>query len=313
MTESRSSQPVFVTGASTGIGRATAVQLAGLGHPVFASARKSHDLKELSAIDNVTAVRLDVRDPEQVAEVYEMIRSSGSGLYGLVNNAGVGGIGPVATFTDEEVRDLFEVNVFGVFRMTRTFLPLLLEARGRVVLVGSQGGSVSMKYFGPYTMTKHALEALAVALDGEIRPHGARVSIVQPGGVRTAIFGNTVEADRDRFLRAPSPFDIEARAILETFDDDAEFDPALPESASNRRPSSPEVVAEVIRECLHSPDPPLRSLVGTRWEGNRVLNTLMERIAQANFCPALDYSREELFARLDGFLAAEGKRLGGGG
>lgn len=311
MAESRSSQPVFVTGASTGIGRATAIQLAGLGHPVFASARKSRDLEELAAIDNVTAVPLDVRRPDQVAEAFETVRAAGSGLYALVNNAGVGGIGPVATFTDEEVLDLFEVNVFGVFRMTRTFLPLILEGRGRVVLVGSQGGSVSMRYFAPYTMTKHALEAFTVALDAEIRPHGARVTIVQPGGVRTAIFGSTLEGDRERFRRARPPFDQEAQVILETFDDDAEFDPARPESASNRRPSTPEAVAEVIRECLHAADPPLRSLVGTRWEGNRVLDTLMERIAQANSCPSLSYSREELFARLEQFLDVERKLRSG--
>ncbi|MDZ4804149.1 MAG: SDR family NAD(P)-dependent oxidoreductase, partial [Candidatus Eisenbacteria bacterium] len=72
------------------------------------------------------------------------VHAAGRGLYALVNNAGVGGIGPIASFTDDEVRELFEINVLGVVRMTRTFLPLVLESAGRVVVVGSMGGSIAM-------------------------------------------------------------------------------------------------------------------------------------------------------------------------
>jgi len=300
----RKDQTIFVTGASTGIGRATVLRLASQGHPVYASARKPENLAALNAVKGVTAVPLDVRAPEQVLAAVEKVRESGSGLYGLVNNAGVGGIGPIASFTDDEVRDLFETNVFGVFRMTREFLPLLLESRGRIILVGSQGGSISMKYYAPYTMTKHALEAFVVALDLEIRPHGARAAIVQPGGVITAIGDNSQAADWDRFARAPAPFDQEARDIAATLGlpSTDSFDPSLPESATNRNPSPPEAVAEAIQEALDSPSPRLRTLVGTRWEGHRVLDALMEKLAQANACPSLRYSREELIQRLEGFL-----------
>ena len=156
-----------------------------------------------------------------------------------------------------------------------------------------------MKYYGPYTMTKHALEALVVALDGEIRPHGARAAIVQPGGVITAIGDNSLAADRDRFRRAPPPFDLEAREIAESLDAPGPaFDPGQPESAANRNPCPPETVADAILKLLESRDPPLRTLVGTRWEGDRVLRALMERIADANRCSALSYSREELTKKL---------------
>lgn len=304
MTNPRSTRPILVTGASTGIGRAATVRLAGLGHPVFATARRAEHLEELAAIRNVTPIPLDVRNPDDAIAALEVVRGAGRGLYGLVNNSGVGGIGPIASFTDEEVRDQFEINVLGVFRLTRTFLPMLLESGGRAVIVGSMGGSISMRYFAPYTMTKHALEAFVTALDLEIRPHGARAAIIQPGGVVTAIFETAREADRRRFVRAPAPFEREAAAVLAGFDDDAGFDPSRPESAGNRNPSPPEDVADAIQQVLDAPDPPLRTLVGTRWEGNRVLDALMQRIAEANDCPSLNYTRAELLERLDRFLAS---------
>ena len=200
---------------------------------------------------------------------------------------------------------MFEVNVFGVFRMTRELLPLILESRGRVIVVGSMAGSISMKYYAPYTMSKHAVEAFVTALDAEIRPHGARAAIVQPGAVATAIGGTSQVADRARFRSAPAPFDVEARAVLEGFDDDRPFDPTQPESASNRKSALPEEVATLIRRLLEEPDPPLRSLFGTRWEGNRVIRALMERLVQANALPSLRYSDEELVAWLRRALAGD--------
>ena len=293
-----SSRPILVTGASTGIGRAVTERLAAAGRPVFATARKPADLAALGAIVNVTPLELDVRDPAAVAAAVDRVRSAGRGLDALVNNAGLGGIGPIASFTDAEILELFEVNVFGVVRMTRAFLPLILESRGRVITIGSQGGSIAMKYYAPYTMTKHAMEAFTKALDDEIRPHGARAAIVQPGGVITAIGDNSAAGDRERFRRAPPPFDEEARQVLESFDEGSAFDASQPESGANRNPCPPDEVARAVENVLAAPDPPLRTLVGTRWEGNRVLDSLVDRIAEANACPSLNYPTEELVGRL---------------
>ncbi|HEX7881028.1 MAG TPA: SDR family oxidoreductase [Candidatus Eisenbacteria bacterium] len=292
------SKPVLVTGASTGIGRAIVERLAAAGLPVYATARKPDDLAGLDAIPDVMALPLDVRDPASVVALAETIRTAGRGLYAVVNNAGLGGIGPVASFTDEAVRDLFEVNVFGVFRLTRACLPLILESHGRVIVIGSQGGSVSMRWYAPYTMTKHAMEAFTKALDDEIRPHGARALIVQPGAVSTAIGDNSETGDRERFRSAPPPFDVDAAAILKGFDEPSVFDPTQPESAGNRRHSPPDDVARVVESLLTDPDPPLRSLVGTRWEGNRVITTLIDRLVEANACPSLGYSADELAAKV---------------
>ena len=290
-----SPRPIFVTGASTGIGNDIARTLAAQGHPVFASARKERDLDALGAIPNVTAVRLDVRDPQQVREAAEVVARAGGGLYGLVNNAGVGDLGMVSTWTDEELRNIFEVNVFGPFRVTNAFLPMLVESHGRVVLIGSQGGTISMKYYGPYTMTKHALEAYSVALTDEMRDYGVSVSIVQPGGVATAIGENSFPAMLKRFQRAEPPFKAEAEAVLESFNQpDEPMPPDAEESATNRKPSPPRVVTQAVLEALFSEKPKLRSLVGTKWEGDRVLNALAEKLLDENDNPMHNYSGEEL-------------------
>jgi NAD(P)-dependent dehydrogenase (short-subunit alcohol dehydrogenase family) len=230
------------------------------------------------------------------------VRSEGKGLYGLVNNAGIAGIGPHACFSDQDLRDLFDVNVYGPHRMTNAFLPLLLESQGRIVNIGSQGGMITGRYFGPYTMTKHALEAYTESLAAELEPHGVGVSIVEPGGIVSEIGAKSDAANRARLGRAPAPFREEARALLESLDQDDAFDENEPESAANRRPSSPDIVVEAVEDALFSLHPRRRYLVGTRWEGNRVVHALLERLLDANESPRHRYSREELIALLDEHL-----------
>jgi NAD(P)-dependent dehydrogenase (short-subunit alcohol dehydrogenase family) len=297
-------QPIFVTGASSGIGRSVAEYLAGRGRLVFATARKTEDLQALGQIPNVIPVPLDVRDPAQVQTARERVEAEGRGLYGLVNNAGLGGLGLCSTWTDDELRDIFEVNVFGPFRLANTFLPLLAQAQGRIVNIGSQGGMITSRYYGPYTMTKHALEAYTTALNEELRPYGVWVSIVQPGGVITKVGANAFPGMLARFQRAAAPFVEEAQQVLDSFERPGPApDPEAPESAANRKPSPPEAVAEVVYAALFAERPKLRYLVGTRWEGNRVLNALLERLLDENDNPQHNYSRDELIALLDEHLA----------
>ena len=178
---------VLVTGASSGIGNATARYLAERGCLVYGTVRNEKAANELRAIPNVVPVRCDVTKPDEIAEAVRTVTEAGHGLYGLVNNAGLGELGMVSTWMDEELLHIFDVNVFGPFRMTNAFLPLLLEAKGRVVNIGSQGGMLSKNYYGPYTMTKHALESYTETLRIELEPYGVLASIVQPGGVATNI------------------------------------------------------------------------------------------------------------------------------
>jgi NAD(P)-dependent dehydrogenase (short-subunit alcohol dehydrogenase family) len=298
--------PIFITGAGSGIGRALTERLAAMNRRVYATARRPSDLSSLGLIRNVIPIDLDVRRPEQVEAAVDTVRSAG-GLEVLVNNAGVGGIGPLCSFTDEEILDLFDVNVFGVVRLSRAFMPLLLESKGRVVTIGSQGGTISSKYYGPYTMTKHALEAFTVALDAEIRPFGARAVIVQPGGVRTDIGAKSDRETRARFERATPPFDREAAQVLSTFDEPDGFDDRLPESSTNRNPSPPESVVDVVMEALAAEEPRLRYLVGTRWEGDRVVDALLDRLVDANECATLRYSLADLVERLEARMEPGGR------
>jgi len=298
--------PILVTGASSGIGRHLAEALSSDGHLVYGTVRSDTDLASLGEIENVVPLKLDVRKPETIRQAVETVERSGKGLYGLVNNAGIGGLGGFSTFTDQDMTEVFDVNVFGPHRVTTAFLPLLLESRGRVVNIGSMGGQITGKYFGPYTMTKHALEAYSASLREELAPHGVEVSIVQPGGVLTEIDKKSEAGTLARLESAEPPFATEARELIEALREPFEFDPSQPESAANRKPSPPEAVTHAVIHALFSDHPHASYLVGTRWEGDRVLNALIGRILDANRNPALGYSRDDLIGMLDRQLQERG-------
>lgn len=292
------SRPILVTGASTGIGRHLVEYLAVRGHTIYATARKDTDLAALSEIENVIPLRLDVRNAGEIRDAVDIVTEHGTGLYGLVNNAGIGELGLLATWTDEEVFNIFDVDVIGPHRVTNAFLPLLLESKGRIVNIGSQGGVITYKYYGPYTMAKHALEAYTVTLGYELEPYGVRVSIVQPGGIVSSIGANSMPGTIARFKRAGAPFIEEAKQVLAGFEAaPAGTDEA--ESESNRKPSSPEIVAEAVDDALFAERPKMRYLVGTKWEGDRVLNALLAQLLEENDNPRHKYSRDELVSLLD--------------
>lgn len=299
-----STQSVLVTGAGSGIGKHVTVRLAERGHLVYATARKKQDIAALSEIKNVIPLLLDVCNAEQIQAGLEQVTRAGRGLYGLVNNAGIGPLGLLDTWTDEELYDIFNVNVFGPHRMTNAFSRLLIESQGRIVNIGSQGGMLSKRYYGPYTMTKHALESYTEVLHAELGTYGVSVSIVQPGGILTDI-GEKMQAETvSHFQRAQPPFKEEAEAVLDSFNaEPPEPDPEAPESEFNRKPSSPEIVWEAVRDALFSEKPKLRYLVGTRWEGNRVINALIAKLLDENDNPQHNYSRDELVALLDKHIA----------
>jgi NAD(P)-dependent dehydrogenase (short-subunit alcohol dehydrogenase family) len=184
----------LVTGTSTGIGEACVVRLAARGWRVYAGVRKPDDgdrLKERAPGD-VRPVRLDVTDREQVADVIAELHGevARDGLHGLVNNAGVGAGGPVEYLDDADWRSVFEVNLFGVVALTSAAMPLLRIASGRIVHIGSIGGRVASPGLGPYSASKHALEALAETQRQELAraKTRVRVALIEPGAVATAIW-----------------------------------------------------------------------------------------------------------------------------
>lgn len=298
---------ILVTGASTGIGRYLAHYLAELGDLVYAAVRQDTDFEALSGIENIVPIELDVTDVAQIETAVTHITAQGTGLYGLVNNAGLGGLGGFTTWSEAEFQQIFDVNVAGPWRLSNAFMDLLLASQGRIVNIGSQGGTITKKWYGPYSMTKHALEAYTVALNEELRPYHVHVSIVQPGGIVSNIGANSMPDTLARFRRAQPPFAEEAQQIIAAFENPApppEAAEAAPESETNRKPSSPEIVSTAVYHALFAEKPKLRYLVGTKWEGDRVIHALIEKLLDANDSPEHNYSREALVALLDNHLQA---------
>jgi NAD(P)-dependent dehydrogenase (short-subunit alcohol dehydrogenase family) len=167
----------LVTGASTGIGRATALELARRGWAVLAGMRSPAELGP-----GITPLRLDLTSPEDVAAL------RGRPLDALVNNAGIAVTGPLEYLPLDELREQLEVNTVGQLAVTQACLPALRAARGRIVNVSSISGRVAFPTYGPYAASKFALEALSDSLRRELRGSGVDVVVVEPGGVVTPIW-----------------------------------------------------------------------------------------------------------------------------
>src|SRR5205085_4100522 len=250
----------LVTGTSTGIGQACALRLAERGWTVFAGVRRAEDGDRLKAElpGDVRPVILDVSDRDHTRRVIEDLeREIGTtGLQGLVNNAGVGVGGPLEYVTEDDWRWVFDVNLFGVVALTKAAIPLLRAGQGRIVHVGSIGGRLAAPGLGPYSASKHAIEALAEAQRHEFARSGTpiQVSLVEPGEVKTAIWdkGEASVDDAERSLD-----DIGRQRYQWVLDQTRGF---LDEG--RRRGVPPAKVADAIEHALTAPRPKARYLVG---------------------------------------------------
>jgi NAD(P)-dependent dehydrogenase (short-subunit alcohol dehydrogenase family) len=188
---------VLITGASTGIGLACTQHLAQLGWRVFAGVRKTADAEKLKILHpNIHPLMLDVTQTEQIKLALQEISAmvGNTGLQGLVNNAGVAVAGPVEFMPLDQYRRQFEINYFGQIAVTQACLPLIRQARGRIVFISSVAGRISFPFMSPYTNSKHALEALAEALRVEVHKFGVRVAVVCPGRIATPIWEKSLKA-----------------------------------------------------------------------------------------------------------------------
>ncbi len=185
---------VLITGTSTGIGEACATRLAARGWTVYAGVRRAEDADRLKAqiTGDVRPVILDVSKRDDMTQVLASIQQDvgASGLQGLVNNAGVGVGGPCEHVTEADWRWVFDVNLFAVVALSQAAMPLLRAGKGRIVHIGSIGGRIASAGLGPYSASKHAIEALAESQRIELArlDPPIRVSLVEPGEVKTAIW-----------------------------------------------------------------------------------------------------------------------------
>ncbi len=247
---------VLVTGASTGIGRATALRLDGSGWRVFAGVRKEADAESLrqEASPNLVPVILDVTDPEQIAAVATRIEEEGDGgLDGLVNNAGVAVPGPLETVPLEDLRHQLEVNLVAYVAVTQAMLPLVRGAEGRIVFLASIGGRIAFPFGGPYHASKFATEAIGDVFRQELRPWGIEVAIIEPGSIDTPIWGRGQEKAEEIEAKSPQT-NLLYGAALE------KFRKVIEDTAERGIP--PEKVAKAIAHALESSRPKTRYLVG---------------------------------------------------
>jgi NAD(P)-dependent dehydrogenase (short-subunit alcohol dehydrogenase family) len=247
-----------VTGASTGIGKTTALDLAANGFEVFAGVRRKADgeaLKE-EAPENLTPLIIDVTKPATIARAKTAIgRKAGKdGVSALVNNAGVAIAGPLEFLPLDDFRRQIEVNLTGHLAVTQALLPQLRKARGRIVNITSIGGLVSTPFNGPYHAAKWGLEALTDALRVELQPWGIDVIAIEPGSVATEIWDRGL--DRAKEMREAMPPDAEDLY-------ESAFDAAFELTEKTRDGGiPPEKAAKVIRKALTSRRPKTRYLVG---------------------------------------------------
>jgi len=183
---------VVITGASTGIGRATALHLDAKGLRVYAGVRKEADAESLrgEASERLTPVMLDVTDPAQIAAAAEQVASEvgEAGLDGLVNNAGIAVPGPLEALPINDFRRQVEVNLTAHVAVTQAMLPAIRTARGRLVFITSIGGRMAFPMFGAYHAAKFGLEAVGDVFRQELRPWGIEVAVIEPGSIATPIW-----------------------------------------------------------------------------------------------------------------------------
>jgi NAD(P)-dependent dehydrogenase (short-subunit alcohol dehydrogenase family) len=242
---------IVVTGASTGIGRATAQRMAARGFDVLAGVR-SEEAGEAIRAERIEPVIVDVTVPEQIESLRATVGDRP--LAGLVNNAGIALSGPVEFFPIDEFRRQFEVNLFAHVAVTQALLEALRRAPGRIVNTGSVGARTPLPFTSPYAGSKAALWALGEALRFELRPWGIHVATVEPGAIATEIWGKGKSQAEEAAGRLPE-------RGRELYGDVLAKSGQIVENITANA-SDPEDVAAVVEHALTSARPKARYLVG---------------------------------------------------
>jgi len=247
---STTSRVALVTGASSGIGEATARELAAAGFTVYAAARRVERMEPLRAA-GVHPVALDVTDEESLTSVVDAVIAEHGRLDVLVNNAGYGSYGALEDVPMAEARAQMEVNVFGAARLMQLVLPHMRAQRsGTIVNITSMGGKITTPLGAWYHATKFALEALSDCVRMEVAPFGVDVVVVEPGGIRTEWSG--IAADKVRAVSGTGAYAAQGNAVADS----------LASESNARRSSPPELIARTIRKAVTARRPRTRYAVG---------------------------------------------------
>ena len=289
MNQINSSIAVVVTGASTGIGAACALDCASRGMTVFAGVRDPRTGEALAAKGGPSLIplMLDVTDEPSIARSVEAVQRvvGEDGLGGLVNNAGIAIGSPLEVIALSQLRKQLEVNVIGQIAVTQAFLPLLRRGRGRIVNMGSIAGRGTIPLLGPYSASKFALEALTDALRMELQPWGIQVSIIEPGAIATPIWEKSDMSARD--LEASASEEAKAlygEAVIRIRE-------AIAQAAQRAIPT--DAVVRAVHHALTASRPHTRYLVGAdaklrAW----MVKWLPDRVQDRMLAWVLKYPRE---------------------
>lgn len=285
---------VLVTGATSGIGLHIAERLAAEGYYVYAGARKQADMDRLNKMDNIEAVRLDVTSQSDIDAAVGHVRDAGRGLWGVINNAGVFIGGPITDVSIEDTMWLFDVNVFGVYRVTQAFAPLVIESKGRISTIGSISGIGSGRFFSQYSMSKHAMEAFTDTLATEMERFGVEVSVIEPGNYDSKIVETAYKRMQAKgYFDNDSPYAEDLKAFMEWPADRSIY-------------KAPDDVADAALHAMSSNDPKRRYMtVPNEGEARWAIGTMVRELAQLNDWQAYSFSREELIAMLDEAMSGE--------
>jgi len=295
-TGEQTQRAILVTGASTGIGRKIAEDLASHGYFVYAGARKKEDIDALNRIENIQALRLDVTVQEEIDAAVDAVGKGGKGLYGLINNAGVYIGGPLIEVPVDELMWLMDINVNGVYRVTQAFAPLIIESKGRIVTIGSISGINTSRFSGQYSMSKHAVEAYTDALAIEMAKFDVQVSIIEPGNYDSEIGITAKQRIEQKQSAQKSPYYPE------------ELNEWLGRSWDRSQYKGPGEVSEAALHAI-ADEKPLRRymVVPSEPEAAWSIDKVIQELVEFNQWQAYSYSRDQLIEKLDAALEAAGK------
>jgi NAD(P)-dependent dehydrogenase (short-subunit alcohol dehydrogenase family) len=275
---------IVITGASSGIGQACALKMDAEGYRVFATVRNNKDAEALTKLGSpsLKPIFLDVTNEHSIADAANFIDQivGDAGLAGIINNAGIYVPGPMELIADSDLRKQFEVNVYGVVKVTQAFLPFIRKAHGRIINIGSVGGKITMPFGGALCASKYAIEAINDALRLELHPWGIHVILIAPASIASPAVDRLL-TDSESVIQKFS--EEGSRHYAQTFRNFVKI-----VFAREKNGSSPEVVAETVFKAMVASKPRTRYPVGD----HAIPLTLMPRILPARL---LDQVRFKIF------------------
>lgn len=285
-------QAILVTGSSSGIGLRITEVLSQKGYLVYAGARKQEDLDRLNKMENVESVKLDVNKQEQIDAAVDKIKKAGRGLFGVVNNAGVAVIAPLIEVPEEDFHFQMNVNVYGPYRITKAFAPMIIESTGRFVTIGSISGILPGPLYGPYSMSKHAVEGFTDVLANEMERFNVSVSVVEPGS-----YNSKISASLQRRIAERNP-------SFENSLYKSEMEALVASGGDRSNHKDPIEVANAVLHALSSEKPQRRYMVvPNERQAELTIRHIMREMLELNQNQPYEYDKESLIKMMNEMMA----------